>query len=28
GSVVAFLCTKDGHWVNGQRIEASGGTML
>lgn len=28
GSVVAFLCTHDGHWVNGQRIEASGGTML
>lgn len=28
GSVVAFLCTDDAHWVNGQRIEASGGTML
>lgn len=28
GSVVAFLCTHAGHWVNGQRIEASGGTML
>lgn len=28
GSIVAFLCTHDGYWVNGQRIEASGGTML
>ncbi len=28
GSVVAFLCTHDAHWVTGQRIEASGGTML
>ncbi len=28
GSVVAFLCTDDAHWVTGQRIEASGGTML
>ncbi len=28
GSIVAFLCTDDGHWVTGQRIEASGGTML
>lgn len=25
GSVVAFLCSKDAGWVNGQRIEASGG---
>ena len=25
GSVVAFLCTEDAKWVNGQRIEASGG---
>jgi NAD(P)-dependent dehydrogenase (short-subunit alcohol dehydrogenase family) len=25
GSVVAFLCTEDAKWVNGQRIEVSGG---
>lgn len=25
GSVVAFLCTEEARWVNGQRIEASGG---
>ena len=25
GSVVAFLCTDDAKWVNGQRIEVSGG---
>ena len=25
GSVVAFLCTPDAKWVNGQRIEVSGG---
>lgn len=28
GSVVAFLCTDDAHWVNAQRIEASGGTLI
>ena len=28
GGVVAFLCTEDAKWVNGQRIEASGGMML
>lgn len=28
GGLVAFLCTEDAHWVNGQRIEASGGTLL
>lgn len=28
GGVVAFLCTDDAKWVNGQRIEASGGMML
>jgi NAD(P)-dependent dehydrogenase (short-subunit alcohol dehydrogenase family) len=28
GGVVAFLCTDDARWVNGQRIEASGGMML
>jgi NAD(P)-dependent dehydrogenase (short-subunit alcohol dehydrogenase family) len=25
GGVVAFLCSDDARWVNGQRIEASGG---
>ncbi|MES2775235.1 MAG: SDR family oxidoreductase [Bacteroidota bacterium] len=25
GGVVAFLCTEDAQWVNGQRIEVSGG---
>jgi len=28
GSVIAFLCTEDAKWVNGQRIEASGGMGL
>lgn len=28
GSVVAFLCTDDAKWVNGQRIEVSGGIHL
>ncbi len=28
GGVVAFLCSKEGHWINGQRIEASGGISL
>lgn len=28
GSVVAFLCTEDAKWVNGQRIEVSGGIYL
>jgi NAD(P)-dependent dehydrogenase (short-subunit alcohol dehydrogenase family) len=28
GSVVAFLCTDDAKWVNGQRIEVSGGMNL
>lgn len=28
GSVVAFLCTDDGKWINGQRIEVSGGINL
>ncbi|MEM7484825.1 MAG: SDR family oxidoreductase [Bacteroidota bacterium] len=28
GSVVAFLCTEDANWVNGQRIEASGGMFV
>jgi NAD(P)-dependent dehydrogenase (short-subunit alcohol dehydrogenase family) len=25
GGVVAFLCTEEAAWVNGQRIEVSGG---
>jgi len=28
GSVVAFLCTDDARWINGQRIEVSGGIFL
>ncbi len=28
GGVVAFLCTEDARWVNGQRIEISGGMMV
>jgi len=28
GGVVAFLCTDDARWINGQRIEVSGGTLL
>ncbi|WDF55234.1 SDR family NAD(P)-dependent oxidoreductase [Mucilaginibacter sp. KACC 22063] len=28
GGVVAFLCTEDARWVNGQRIEAAGGMAL
>lgn len=28
GGVVAFLCTDDAYWVNGQRIEVSGGQAL
>lgn len=28
GGVVAFLCTEDAKWINGQRIEISGGMML
>jgi NAD(P)-dependent dehydrogenase (short-subunit alcohol dehydrogenase family) len=25
GGVVAFLCSEDARWINGQRIEVSGG---
>jgi NAD(P)-dependent dehydrogenase (short-subunit alcohol dehydrogenase family) len=25
GGVVAFLCTDEARWINGQRIEVSGG---
>lgn len=28
GGVVAFLCSEEGRWINGQRIEVSGGMML
>jgi NAD(P)-dependent dehydrogenase (short-subunit alcohol dehydrogenase family) len=28
GGIVAFLCSEDAHWINGQRIEASGGINL
>jgi NAD(P)-dependent dehydrogenase (short-subunit alcohol dehydrogenase family) len=28
GSVVAFLCTNDAKWINGQRIEVSGGINI
>jgi NAD(P)-dependent dehydrogenase (short-subunit alcohol dehydrogenase family) len=28
GGVVAFLCTEEARWINGQRIEATGGMML
>jgi NAD(P)-dependent dehydrogenase (short-subunit alcohol dehydrogenase family) len=28
GGVVAFLCSEDARWVNGQRLEASGGIYL
>jgi len=28
GSVVAFLCTDNAKWINGQRIEVSGGISL
>ena len=28
GGVVAFLCSDDARWINGQRLEASGGIFL
>ena len=28
GSVVAFLCSDDARWINGQRIEVAGGINL
>ena len=28
GGVVAFLCSEEARWINGQRIEVSGGMML
>jgi len=28
GGVVAFLCSEEARWINGQRIEVSGGMSL
>jgi NAD(P)-dependent dehydrogenase (short-subunit alcohol dehydrogenase family) len=28
GGIIAFLCSEDGGWITGQRIEASGGVAL
>jgi NAD(P)-dependent dehydrogenase (short-subunit alcohol dehydrogenase family) len=28
GGVVAFLCSNEAKWVNGQRIEVTGGMSL
>jgi NAD(P)-dependent dehydrogenase (short-subunit alcohol dehydrogenase family) len=28
GGVVAFLCSEEARWINGQRIEVSGGMNL
>ncbi|MDB5203310.1 MAG: short-chain dehydrogenase [Ferruginibacter sp.] len=28
GGVVAFLCTEDARWINGQRLEVSGGQAI
>ncbi len=28
GGVVAFLCSEEAKWINGQRIEVSGGIFL
>ncbi len=28
GGIVAFLCSEKGGWINGQRIEASGGMLV
>jgi len=28
GGIIAFLCSEDAGWINGQRIEASGGANL
>lgn len=28
GGVVAFLCSEEGRWINGQRIEVAGGIIL
>ena len=28
GGVVAFLCSEKAQWINGQRIEVSGGMLV
>ncbi|HTM98150.1 MAG TPA: SDR family oxidoreductase [Pedobacter sp.] len=28
GGVIAFLCSEEGRWINGQRIEVSGGQFI
>lgn len=28
GGIAAFLCSEDARWINGQRIEATGGVGL
>jgi NAD(P)-dependent dehydrogenase (short-subunit alcohol dehydrogenase family) len=28
GGIVSFLCTEEARWINGQRIEASGGMYV
>lgn len=28
GGVVAFLCTEEARWINGQRIKVAGGVHL
>ena len=28
GGIIVFLCSEDSYWINGQRIEASGGVNL
>lgn len=28
GGVIAFLCSEEARWVNGQRLEVSGGIFL
>ena len=28
GGVIAFLCSREAYWINGQRIEVSGGQGL
>ena len=28
GSIIALLCTDEAEWINGQRLEASGGINL
>jgi NAD(P)-dependent dehydrogenase (short-subunit alcohol dehydrogenase family) len=28
GGIVSFLCSEDSKWINGQKIEATGGVNL